>query len=103
MRLERPPDALTGTAIASAITANRISYVHGLRGPSLAVDTACSSALVAINIGLSNLRHGYCSAALCASCEILLSLSSFIIRTAAHMLSRTGQCFVFDASANRCQ
>jgi acyl transferase domain-containing protein len=100
LRLDSPPGALTGTAISGAISANRISFVHGLQGPSLAVDTACSSALVAINIGVSNCSGGSCFAALCASCEILLSPTTFILRTAARMLSVTGRCFTFDASAN---
>jgi acyl transferase domain-containing protein len=99
LRLENP-GALTGTAISGAICANRISFVHGLTGASLAVDTACSSALVAIDVALSTFRNSSCQMALCASCEILLSLTTIIIRSAAHMLAHTGRCFTFDASAN---
>jgi acyl transferase domain-containing protein len=100
MRLESPPGAFTGTAISGAISANRISFVQGLRGPSLAVDTACSSALVAVDMARSYSSNGSGSEFLCASCEILISPVTFILRTAAHMLSRTGRCFTFDASAN---
>jgi len=37
---------------ASSIVANRVSFLLGLLGPSLVVDTACSSAMVALNIGV---------------------------------------------------
>ena len=39
------PNSYTGTGAAMSIAANRISYTFNLRGPSLAVDTACSSAI----------------------------------------------------------
>jgi polyketide synthase 13 len=50
------PYAITGTA--SSIIANRVSYFYDFRGPSVAVDTACSSALVAVHCGVQALRAG---------------------------------------------
>jgi acyl transferase domain-containing protein len=44
----------TGTAILS----NRISWFFDLRGPSISIDTACSSALVALHLGCQSLRTG---------------------------------------------
>src|ERR1700759_1172360 len=39
----------TATGSAHSVAANRISYCFNLRGPSVAMDTACSSALTALH------------------------------------------------------
>lgn len=46
------------TGMAPSLTSNRISYHFDLRGPSLTLDTACSSALVAVHLGCQSLRSG---------------------------------------------
>ncbi|KMO66817.1 Phthiocerol/phenolphthiocerol synthesis polyketide synthase type I PpsA [Mycolicibacterium chubuense] len=50
------PYAITGNS--SAVIANRVSYFYDFRGPSMAIDTACSSALVAVHEGMKALRAG---------------------------------------------
>ncbi len=50
------PYAITGTA--SSIIANRVSYFYDFRGPSMAIDTACSASLVAVHEGVKALRAG---------------------------------------------
>jgi myxalamid-type polyketide synthase MxaB len=50
------PYSTTGTA--NSIAANRLSYVLDLKGPSLSVDTACSSALVAVNLDCHSICKG---------------------------------------------
>ncbi|MDG4668326.1 polyketide synthase Pks13 [Mycobacterium sp. 236(2023)] len=50
------PYAITGNS--SAVIANRVSYFYDFRGPSMAIDTACSSALVAVHEGVKALRAG---------------------------------------------
>ena len=42
----------TPTGSAHSIAANRISYCLNLHGPSVAMDTACSSALTAVHFGV---------------------------------------------------
>lgn len=44
--------------------ANRISYCLGLTGPSFMVDTACSSAMYALDVAFSAIRNGECDAAI---------------------------------------
>jgi acyl transferase domain-containing protein len=92
------PFAATGADIA--IVANRISFVHGLRGPSIMVDTACSASLVAADIGLMKLRSAQCPMALAAGVQLLVSLDAFIGLCSAHMLSSDGRCRTFEASAD---
>jgi acyl transferase domain-containing protein len=53
--------------------AGRVAYVHGLTGPALAVDTACSSGLVAVAQAHAALLLGHCAAALAAAANLLLS------------------------------
>ncbi len=49
-------DAHVGTGNALSIAANRLSYILDLRGPSVAVDTACSSGLIGVHLAVQSLR-----------------------------------------------
>src|SRR5262249_15976564 len=49
-------DAFFGTGNAFSVAAGRLSYVLGLRGPSMAIDTACSSSLVGVHLACQSLR-----------------------------------------------
>ncbi|MBK3522430.1 MULTISPECIES: type I polyketide synthase [Streptomyces] len=93
-------DAHTMTGGATANTANRVSYVLDLRGPSLAVDTACSSALVALHHACEALRHGRCGAALAGGANVLLGPPGFVGFAKASMLSPAGRCRPFSADAD---
>ena len=44
--------------MAFSISSNRVSFALGLTGPSMSVDTACSSAMVSFDVGLGHLRSG---------------------------------------------
>jgi acyl transferase domain-containing protein len=43
---------------AKSIYANRISFVFDFKGPSMVIDTACSSSMVALDIAITDLRLG---------------------------------------------
>ncbi|MEO1132051.1 MAG: beta-ketoacyl synthase N-terminal-like domain-containing protein [Cyanobacteria bacterium J06639_1] len=93
-------DAFYGTSNAISVAAGRVSYVLGLRGPSLSVDTACSSSLVAVHLACQSLRNGECSTAIAAGVNVLLSPETSIAFSRAHMLDADGRCRTFDASAS---
>ncbi|CCH31885.1 non-ribosomal peptide synthetase [Saccharothrix espanaensis] len=52
--------------------ANRVSHVFDFRGPSLAVDTSCSSSLTALQLAVESLRRGDCDAAVVGAANLLL-------------------------------
>lgn len=87
-----------GTAVA--ILANRISYAYGLHGPSITVDTACSSALIALHQAIEAIRSGRIDTAIVGGSNLIASPASFIAFSQANMLSPTGLCQAFSASAD---
>lgn len=52
------PEVHMATGISPAVLANRVSYLFNFTGPSVSNDTACSSALVAIEQAVQALRSG---------------------------------------------
>src|SRR5690606_26213444 len=79
-----------------SIAANRISYIFDLHGPSMAVDTACSSGLVALHEGVAAVREGRAPMAVVGAVNLLLSPYPFIGFSRASMLSPYGRCRAFD-------
>ena len=89
---------VTGSAIN--IIAGRVSYTLGLRGPSMVVDTACSSALVALHLAAQSLRSGESDLALAGGVSLMLAPELSVMFSKAHMLAPDGRCKTFDAAAD---
>ena len=70
------PHSPTGTA--HSIAANRISYCFNLRGPSVALDTACSSALTAVHLACEHIWSGHGEAALAGGVTVMITPGGFI-------------------------
>ncbi|OEJ37041.1 hypothetical protein AR457_33960 [Streptomyces agglomeratus] len=92
------PYTMGGSAACN--TANRLSYVFDFQGPSNAVDTACSSALTAVHQACEALRMGRSPLAIAGGVNVLLSPAGFAGFSGASMLSPTGRCRPFSASAD---
>jgi len=88
------------TGCAMSLIANRISHQFNLNGPSMAVDTACSSALVALHQAAVALRAGDCDMALVGGVSVLSTPTHFTTFSKMGMLSPQGRCRTFDAQAN---
>ncbi len=80
--------------------ANRVSFLFDLRGPSLPVDTQCSSSLVAIHEACRSLLAGDCELALVGAVNLYLHDSNYVLLSAQQMLSEDGRCRAFGAGAN---
>jgi myxalamid-type polyketide synthase MxaB len=93
-------DAYSGTGGSHAAAAGRLSYLLGVRGPSLAIDTACSSSLVTVHLAVNSLRSGESDLALASGVNLNFSPDVFVSLCKARMLSPDGQCKAFDAKAN---
>jgi len=92
------PHSMTG--MHRSIVANRVSYLLGLRGPSLTVDTGQSSSLVAVHLAAASLRRGECALALAGGVSLMLTPEAFALAAALGVLSPDGRCHTFDSRAN---
>ncbi len=93
-------DAHVGTGNALSIAANRVSYILDLRGPSMAIDTACSSGMMGLHLAMQALRNRDCDAALAGGVNAILTPETTIAFSKAQMLSSDGHCRPFDSAAN---
>jgi phthiocerol/phenolphthiocerol synthesis type-I polyketide synthase C len=89
---------MTGSVLS--IIANRLTNLFDLRGAAQVVDTACSSSLVALHLAAEAIRRGEVEMAFAGGVQALLTPWPFLGFAKAGMLSRTGRCRVFDASAD---
>ncbi|WP_297670878.1 type I polyketide synthase, partial [uncultured Desulfovibrio sp.] len=92
------PYSMTGTNLS--IISNRISYIFNFHGPSMTIDTACSSAMHALHQACRELASGGAGMALAGGVNALLAPYPFVGFSQAHMLSPEGRCKVFDASGD---
>lgn len=93
-------DAHVGTGNALSIASNRVSYSLDLRGPSLSVDTACSSGSLAVHLAMESLRRGESNAALAGGANLIMAPDVTIAFSNSHMLSPEGRCRSYDANAS---
>ncbi|MEO3954726.1 beta-ketoacyl synthase N-terminal-like domain-containing protein [Chromobacterium piscinae] len=85
---------------SSAVLAARISYFLNLKGPSLAVDTSCSSSLTAIHLAAESIRSGENDLAIAGGINIFSSPLKQILTSQIGMQSKDGRCHTFDQRAN---
>ncbi|XP_074841611.1 mycolipanoate synthase-like [Carettochelys insculpta] len=89
-----------GTGAATSIAANRISYTFNLTGPSLAIDTACSSFLFALHYASQAIQQGDCETALCGGVNCIIDPRTFVSLSKAKMISPDGMSMPFSKNAN---
>jgi phthiocerol/phenolphthiocerol synthesis type-I polyketide synthase E len=101
------PDVAAGVGELAILTstetdylATRVSYKLGLRGPSLAVLTACSTALVSVHVACGSLRARDCDLALAGASFVQLSHAAGYPHQEGGLESSDGHCRAFDAAAD---
>ncbi|CAO0826075.1 Polyketide synthase OS=Streptomyces microflavus OX=1919 GN=Smic_51200 PE=4 SV=1 [Streptomyces microflavus] len=86
--------------INRGVIANRVSYRLGLHGPSLTVDSAQSSSLVAVHLACESLRAGECDTAIAAGVNLNILAEGAVTEERFGGLSPDGTTYAFDARAN---
>ncbi|GAA1918547.1 type I polyketide synthase [Streptantibioticus ferralitis] len=76
------------------------SYTLGLRGPSMSVQTACSSSMVATHLAVQALRNGECTLALAGGADVEFPLGHGHWWAPGSPLTRDGHCRPFDRAAS---
>ncbi|KAH9222301.1 hypothetical protein DL95DRAFT_508189 [Leptodontidium sp. 2 PMI_412] len=88
------------TALGRAMLSNRVSWFFDLRGASVTLDTACSSALVGMHLAIQSLRSGEEKMALVGASNLFWQLEIMRGLSSLHFLSPDGKCHSFDEAAN---
>ncbi|MDC0676172.1 type I polyketide synthase [Sorangium atrum] len=93
-------DAFRLTGESASLLAGRVSHVLGWRGPSLVVDTAFSSSLMAVHLASEGLRRRECDVALACGAHWILSPLGSVKLWKMGVLSPDARCRTFDVGAN---
>jgi polyketide synthase PksN len=75
--------------------ANRVSYVLNLHGPSMTLDTMCSSSLTAIHAACQDLKHGRTSMAIAGGVNVTIHPNKYLVLSAGQFISSDGHCQSF--------
>ena len=93
-----PKYAATGASLA--MLANRLSWFFNLSGPSMNIDSACSSSGIALDHACQLLRNNDCDMSLVAGCNITFVSDYTALLTKMGFLSPDSRCHTFDRQAN---
>ncbi|WP_435126778.1 type I polyketide synthase [Actinacidiphila sp. bgisy144] len=102
-RLRSAPGTAKGhlfTGTSPGVMSGRLSYLLGLHGPSLTVDTSASSSLVALHLAAQALRTGDCAMALAGGVSVMSTPQNFVAFSGLRALSADGVCRPFSAAAD---
>ncbi len=93
-------DAYSSLGNTRSIAVGRLSYALGLQGPTMQLDTTCSSSLLATHLACQSLRSGESNLALAGGVSLMLSPEATIGFCKLKALAPDGRCKTFDANAN---
>ncbi|KAK2053251.1 hypothetical protein LY76DRAFT_668243 [Colletotrichum caudatum] len=88
------------TGNAGCMVSNRISYFFNLRGPSISLDSACSSSGYAVHMACQSLRSGECETAFVGASSLMINHHTMSQLDTLGALSSDGKCFSYDGRAN---
>lgn len=79
---------------------NRLHYIFNLKGPSLLINSACTSAMYALHLAITSMRNGDCDSAIVAGSNWIMDPNCHIAMGKLGALSATSRSHTFDASAD---
>lgn len=86
---------LTSLYSSFASIANRVSYFFNFKGPSMAVDTMCSSSLTAIHLACESIKRGECDMAIAGGVNLNIHPDKYIFLSQQRFTSSEGKCKAF--------
>ncbi|RYP49852.1 hypothetical protein DL768_004507 [Monosporascus sp. mg162] len=92
--------AYVSTGVDAGIIGNRVSYIFDLKGPSLMVNTACSSSLFALDLACKAMASGECDSAIVGGTNLIFTVDQHMNTAKMGVLSPTNQCHTFDKAAD---
>ncbi|MGW1074046.1 acyltransferase domain-containing protein [Streptomyces sp. NPDC002537] len=90
----------TATGMHDGIIANRVSYVLGLQGPSMAIDAACAGSLVSVHVGCQSIWMGESELVLAGGVNLSFVSDYYTAMDRMGALAPDGRCKSFDARAD---
>jgi polyketide synthase 12 len=93
-------EARTYLGTQPSFAAGRLAFTLGLRGPSLVVDTGCSSSLVSLHLACRALRHGDCDVALSGAVQLMAAPDHYVQLAKIGALAPDGRSKTFSAQAD---
>ena len=94
------PSAYHAIGASLSALAARVANAYDLQGPAVTVNTACSSALVAVNEALKDAKAGRIDFAIVGGVNLFGDEQLFHHLRRASMLSPSGRCHTFSAEAD---
>lgn len=78
-----------------ASIANRVSYIFNLQGPSIALDTMCSSSITTLHLACRSIRDGECDMALAGGVNVSIHPNKYLMLGQGGFASAKGRCESF--------
>ena len=85
----------TGFASSLASIANRVSYFLNLHGPSMTVDTMCSSSLTAIHLACQDLKQHATDLGIAGGVNVTIHPNKYLMLSEGQFISGAGHCQSF--------
>jgi acyl transferase domain-containing protein len=92
--LEACSGQILSTGTSRAMASNRISYTFDFRGPSMTIDTACSSSMMAVHLAVASLRRNESTLAFACGTNLNLEPNDWVSLTKMNMISPDGRRYV---------
>uniref|UniRef100_A0A0B7KJD8 Uncharacterized protein n=1 Tax=Bionectria ochroleuca TaxID=29856 RepID=A0A0B7KJD8_BIOOC len=91
---------VVANGVDPGMVANRLSYVFDLKGPSMMLNTACSSSLYALDLACKAIAAGQCDSAIVGGTNLIIAPDQQMNTARMGVMSRTNQSHTFDVTAD---